>query len=253
MGIELNNMRTILQALQNLPLSQRRRLLILGDVHVHFSVERYVDLAHEVGFELLSVPQSFSPVSLGESLGFQQTDTLDINGRASLTLNLQHDMPAALLGQFDCLIDAGVLFWCFDPGLALKNVFRLVGMNGLIVHITAISGFYGRCYYNIHPLLFESFYLGNACEHLTSSYDARPRAVSRFRRLMERLHLLRRSVDVTYNSKPGGIYLSEGTGRTLGFGSQLKLPESDVVPNNAVGTLVFKKCQDVEPVEPLLI
>lgn len=175
MGIELNNMRQIFDALKSAPALGTNRLLILGDAHIHFSVQQYVELASQVGYSLRSVPKLLTPDSLGGSLGFATTDTLDVNGKASLTFNLQHEIPADLLGQFDCLIDAGVLFWCFDPGVALKNIFKLVRKHGLLVHITAVSGFYGRCFYNIHPLLFERFYLINGCEYLGASYYARPR------------------------------------------------------------------------------
>ena len=118
--------------------------------------------------------------------------------------------------------------------------------------VTAVSGFCGRCYYNLHPLLVESCYLGNGCEYLLSSYDARPRPVSKLRRIVELLGLWQPSHSVSWSSSPGSIYLREGSARALGFGDKLQTPESEIVPNNAVGTLAFRKRWNIEPQGPFL-
>ena len=253
MAIELNNMRTVLGAMALSPPEGRGRLLILGDAQILFSGEQLVELAREAGYKLHAQPSgTLGPVELGRVLGFAATDTLDVNGKASLTLNLQQEMPSELTGRFSCLIDAGVLFWCFDPGVALKNIFRFVAPGGVFIHITAVSGFYGRCFYNIHPLLFESFYLQNACEYVGSSFYPRPRATSLMQRLKRVFSRGRAVQELSYVSSPGNVYLDEASASYLSFRGNLRRPESEVLPNNAVGTFAFRKMKDVQPQEPLL-
>lgn len=251
MGIEYADMKAILTALKHESQARGGRLLILGDANILFSAYQYAALAEELDYELSAIPQVLDPFSLGRSLGFISTDTLDINGRASLTLDLQQELPRDLVGKFDCLIDAGVLFWCFDPGRVLRNIYRLVTVNGVIVHITGISGFYGRCYYNIHPLLFEDFYLCNQCKYISAAYRAAPRKTSFLTRMKNVLRLKRKARSVSWNSSPGNIYLDESRAGFISFSTNLRTPECDIIPNNAVGTLIFKKCLNNEPECPI--
>ncbi len=46
----------------------------------------------------------------GRALGFARTETLDLDGPASIQADLHDDPPAELVGAFDCVVDAGVLF-----------------------------------------------------------------------------------------------------------------------------------------------
>jgi hypothetical protein len=249
-GIEYQDMRSILTALKKELPAGRDSLLILGDAYIHFTPESYVDLAKDVGVELASVPHTLNPFTLGQSLGFSVVETLDINEKASLKIDLQQEIPADLLGTFDCLIDAGVLFWCYDPGAALRNIFKLVKDQGLIIHITAVSGHYGRGYYNIHPLLFEDFYLTNHCQYVHSSYRAKPAR----RGIVDRIKSIlgsRREDLVSYSSRPGNVYLNESMATHVSFGSIPKSPECNMIPNNVVGTFVFKKLASSEPKGPI--
>ena len=90
---------------------------------------------------------------------FENVETLDLNGKATLTIDLQENLSKKMFSKYDFIIDAGVLFWCFNPGDVLKNIYRMAKKDALIFHITALSGYFGRGYYNIHPKLFHDFYL----------------------------------------------------------------------------------------------
>lgn len=251
MGIERHDMRSILLALRQELAAPRGKLLILGDAKIHFTPGDLVALAAEMGVNLAAIPETLDPFALGQALGFQSVDTLDINGKASLNVDLQAGMPQDLLGKFDCVIDAGVLFWCYEPGAALKNIYRLVKKGGLIAHITAVSGHYGRGYYNIHPLLFEDFYLSNHCEYIHSSYRTKPRHSAFTGRLRSLLTFMGLDDSVSYSFRPGNVYLDRSSVKRITFASTLRLPESSMIPNNVVGTFVFKKLETAEPKGPL--
>lgn len=255
MGIEYQDMRAILRVLKcEMPMPSGK-LLILGDAVIHFTPSDLQELAMQEGLKLKTVPGELTPYSLGESLGFSQVNTLDINGKASINLNLQDDLPDELIGQFDLVIDAGVLFWCFEPGLALKNILRLSKINGLLFHISALSGYFGRGYYNIHPRLFEDFYLSNKCTFLQSSYRAKPKfsyleeMSRRLKRLVGRLDDVR--VSATYYHSAYAIYLGRVNRDQIEFSKTYSVREADMIPNNAIGTYAFRKAGASEPVCPI--
>lgn len=257
MGIEYQDMHAILRVLKRETLSSPGKLLILGDAVIHFTPRELQDLAMQEGVELRTLPESLTPFSLGTSLGFTKVDTLDINGKASINCDLQNPLPDELLGQYDLVIDAGVLFWCFEPGGVLKNIFRLTKVNGLIFHITALSGYYGRGYYNIHPRLFEDFYLSNQCVFIQSSVRVKPRLTG-WERLNRRLASLLRlaaqsETGVSYTGSPGAIYLGQAQRYHMEFSKTLPAFEPDIIPNNVVSTFACRKTSAVEPLGPLQI
>jgi hypothetical protein len=161
MAIERDDLLTILEVLREQP--RRERLLVLGEALVQLQPPELRRIARQAAFPLATVPDQLDPFTLGAALGFERTDTLDVNGRASLDIDLHQTPSAALRDAYDCIIDAGVLFWCSDPGAALRSILTMTRVGGTVAHISAVSGFYGRGYYNVHPLLLEDFYLQNGC------------------------------------------------------------------------------------------
>lgn len=257
MGIEYQDMRAILRVLQHEMLAPSGRLLILGDAIIHFSPGDLQRLASQEGVKLQALPDKLTPFSLGKCLGFSEVDTLDINGKASINLDLQMPLPQDLVGHYDFVIDAGVLFWCFDPGAVLKNIFRLSNLNGVIFHITALSGYYGRGYYNIHPRLFEDFYLSNQCVFIQSSFRTKPR-LNRSQKIFGKLKsLLRQSGEceegVSYSDAPGAIYLKSAFQNRIAFAMIPPIFEADMIPNNCVSTFACRKTRETEPSGPFQI
>jgi hypothetical protein len=248
MGIEYEDMRLILQATRHL--QRRERLLVLGDAIVHFGSADLERLAGETGTTLAWRPPDakLDPFLLGRALGFQSTETLDINGKATITLDLQAPLPPTLRAAYDCVIEAGVLFWCFEPGAALMNVYRLLRGSGVAIHITAASGHYGRGYYNIHPLLFEDFYLSNDARFLFSTLRTKYSVPTPVGRLLSALRVRN---TVTRSDVPGNVYLAESRFNRMRFSSSRASPrESNLIPNNVVAVLAFEKRRDGEPVQP---
>jgi len=246
-AIELEDLRSIFLALRET--NRHESLLILGDATIFVDPATYEQLAAGAGYSLSFVPDQLDPFTLGASLGFARTETLDVNERASLTVDLNRDVPEELVEAFDCLIDAGVLFWCFDPAAALRNILRMVRPGGTIVHITAVSGHYGRGYYNIHPLLLEDFYLSNGCQFVQSSF----RTKFRFAGLLGKLFaLLGFENTVTYNREPGHVYVARSRLNRLGFAPRFRAPfEPNMIPNNVLGVFVFRRLASGEAVVPI--
>ncbi len=243
MGIEYEDMRVILTVSEEI--KNKERLLILGDAVIHFAPQQYAELAKDVGVNLKVLPSVLSPFSLGESLGFQTTETLDINGKATLNVDLTQTLPEELIGKYDCIIDGGVLFWCFEPGAALKNIYQMAKEGGVIIHITATSGYYGRGYYSIQPRLFEDFYLGNKAKFLISTYRTKfknkncwlKNILSRFVRFREKNY-------VTVSNEPGNIFLSQNKKYQYIFTDDSSF-EPSLIPNNLTSVQVYQKNQKI--------
>ncbi len=223
------------------------KLLILGDAVIHFTSEALRKLADQMEFKLSGLPEALTPHTLGVALGFSSVDTLDVNGAASITLDLQEPLPEEMIGKYDMVVDAGVLFWCFEPGTVLKNIFRLAASGGLIFHITALTGYFGRGYYNIHPRLLEDFYQVNCCVFIESSFRTKPR----FNWIQRAVRLLRGGSGVTYVESPGSIYLSKASRDLIEFKKSMSSSEVGMIPNNVVSTFSCRKAADVEPSIPL--
>ena len=242
MGFEYEDVRLLLWALKGL--ETRHDLLILGDAVFHFDARTLVGLAKSAEFTLASGPETLDSFSFGASLGFARTETLDVNGRASLQVDLHQAPPQELLDGFDCVIDAGVLFWCFDPAAAFKSILKMVRPGGMIVHITAISGHYGRGYYNVHPLAFEDFYLLNNCQFVGASFRTRFHVWPLANRILRKLGLRNR---VSYVLEPGSAYLAESSFNRISFADSFREPfERNMLPNNAVGVLTYRKLANGE-------
>jgi len=237
MGIEKEDLRSILNALKDT--GSREGLVVLGDAKIHCDPETYFKLAQVLGFQLAFEPTHLDAGTLGASLGFHRTETLDVNGKASLNVNLHEELQSDLIEKFDCLIDAGVLFSCFDPASVLRNITKMVKPGGLIIHITAVSGHYGRGYYNIHPLVLEDFYLSNNCEFVQSSFRTKFRPQGFIGSL---LSIFRVRNKTSVNLRSGNVYLFESRINSISFRDAYKHPvESNMVPNNVIGVFIFRK------------
>jgi hypothetical protein len=248
MGIEYEDMRSILRATSDQ--ERRRRLLVLGNAVVHFTGRQLRKLAAEEGVTIRELPDALVPEEIGRALAFERTDTMDINGKTSIHWDLHKPVPEELRGQFDTVIDAGVLFWCFDPAAALANVFRLAAPQATLIHISALSGHYGRGLLNLHPRFFESFYEANQARFLGFSARAKYRPVGWLGRLS---HLLRFRNRTVWTQEPHQYYLDRAGLLRMSFRPDLRFDrEPNIVPNNCLGVFCFRKTTGAEPVYPVL-
>ena len=254
MGIEIEDLNLILDNIKS-HCPKKNKLLILGNAELYFEKNLYEKLCIYKDFKIKKIDKPFDVFSLGYSLGFKKVETLDINGKASLNINLQNKLPKALLSQYDFIIDSGVLFWCFDPGLALKNIYKMAKKGGVLLHICSLSGHYGTCYYNIHPKLFEDFYLTNKCIYINTSYRCKPKRLkyswSSIKRKFFPLDSIVNSSFSTIYKYPGKVFLLKCTKNKISFNNTKNLNEPDLMPNRVVSINVFKKMNDLTPKSPL--
>ena len=133
-----------------------------------------------------------------------------------------------------------------------KYGYEMLKPDGRVVHITAVSGFYGRgYYYNVHPRLFEDFYALNECRFILAAYRSRAARPTLLRRA---LRSLRRSLHLTSGQAPasdgvlgrrisdyGHVYLG-GRGRSFfEFSTTPQSIQPAFIPTEIVGVIAFQK------------
>lgn len=241
MGIELQDIKSFLYAIKSHSEVIRGDLLILGDATLHFSNADFIAICKELALTINHHHDKLDAIAMGRALGFDSVDTLDINGKATITIDLQQPLPKKLVGRYSCILDAGVLFWCYDPGAVLRNLCLLMTGKALVMHITALSGHYGRGYYNIHPRLFEDFYLGNNFSFVHASYRCKPWWKDFFMLLLRIFSVNGDNMFVRYTHSTGCFYLSHSTAMAMSFARQPSRTKQALIPNDAVGTFVFRR------------
>ncbi len=258
MAIELADLYEILNVLKDQPKKSCKRLLILGSAEIHIDIKTYRDVLIKRGINTDLNDEKITPFLLGQSLGFQLTETLDINGKASITHDLMGATPQNLLQRYDMIIDAGVLFWCFNPGTALQNILDMLKTDGDVVHITAVSGFYGRGYYNIHPKLLDDFYSANHCKFLSSSFRSKLFPLSIWQRILNRIsksmqfHNNRNMFQGRLNTI-GNVYLKQDAKYSYSFTGDSTFQDIKFIPNDIIGVLAYRKLQNTPTVNPILL
>jgi hypothetical protein len=241
-ALESVDLRALMLVTSALPAHERGDVLFLGRPRLFFDWLQVRIVAAEFGVSLdESGDAPLTPHSLAFALGFSRVLTVGLDADTDLHLDLTGTMPTELVGRFTIVVDAGVLYWCFDPGMALRNIRSMVREGGSIVHVTAITGFLGRGYYAIQPRVLFAFYEANGgvCCHAVW----RPRPRRNIRKVVRRL--LRKSrIDTGRGATP----MTSGDffwGRTHvfghpGFHANAKMRATRRIPNDVLGTYVFK-------------
>ena len=257
MAIELSDLIEIMTWINEIPAENRDRLLFIGDTYFYVDNSDLSKIAHSLGMNIRDSIDPISTKNFGHICGFCRTDTLGLEGECTINFDLMSEPPDELLSQFDLIIDAGVLFWIFNPGTAIANLSRMVSRTGQIVHITALTGHFGSAYLNIHPKFFTDFYKLNEFELLTGG-GVRNRRISLLSQVSRKLYAVTRSTHMQSeylrinNTSPNnlGMVLTSPMSRILiKFGLK-----SLTLHDRAVGIFSFKRIKMISGVKlPLLL
>lgn len=156
------------------------KLLVLGQPDVYFDFNHLKKMANTVNVKLdtsveltLSHNDHFknkgylSGETLFKSMGFNSVDALDCSEFEGATII--HDLnstelPEHLLGEFDTIIDHGTLEHVFHIPNALENLFKLLKINGRLIHSSPSSNCVDHGFYMFSPTFFYDFYTTNNWE-----------------------------------------------------------------------------------------
>ena len=106
------------------------------------------------------------------NLGFESSTSLDVSDyeNADLILDLNYPLSAVAFKQYDVVYDGGTVEHVFDVPEALKNIFKLTKVGGLIVHHVVANQNVDHGYYQFSPCLFHDFYSINNFEIIQTYY-----------------------------------------------------------------------------------
>jgi hypothetical protein len=185
-----------------------------------------------------------------EMFDLLRADTVDISGNPSIRLDLQGPVPREFEDQFDMIIDAGTLFWCFDVSAVLENCLRMLRDRGTIAHVCALTGHFGRGYYNIHPKLFRDFYLQNGFEIIGTEVRVH-KQTSRLAMWQKKLWELRgRPVGGFRRIPANATFLRDADFVSMQFTEEVAF-EAPMLPNDALFLCVARRSHRSDFVRPL--
>lgn len=105
--------------------------------------------------------------TLFKALGFSESKTLDISDYESadyiFDLN-EKKTPKILASSFDVIIDGGTTEHVFNIPNVMQNIFKMLKLNGRIIHMAPMSNYVDHGFYMFSPRLFWDFYLTNKFE-----------------------------------------------------------------------------------------
>ena len=155
-------------------------VLQLGRQDVAISEEEMQSIANEEGFNLQVVKEyriyresRFNGLRMMDDryffrrLGFSMVHSLDISDYEGA--DILHDLNLPLssgsnnIGMYNLIFDGGTMEHVFHVPNLLQNVFKLLAVNGRIVHSVPVDLF-NHGFYNFSSCLFEDFYTVNNFE-----------------------------------------------------------------------------------------
>jgi SAM-dependent methyltransferase len=185
-----------------------------------------------------------------ETYNLDRVETVDIAGNPSIRLDLQDTVPPELQGQFDMVIDAGTLFWCFDVPAVLENCLRMLKDRGTMAHICALTGHFGRGYYNIHPKLFKDFYEQNGFEIISTEVRVH-KQMSCLAALQRKFWELRgRTVGEFRRIPVDAVFLENADFVSMKFTSEVAA-KAPMLPNDALFLCAARRSRRSDFVRPL--
>ncbi len=240
MGIELQDLLLLKELRRNHP--RGGRLLILGDCIHHYTV---ADLGY-------SGREQARSGDFAKALGFDSFDTIDIAGEPTIKADLHSPVPIELHHQYDWIIDAGTLFFCFDIVSIWKNILKMLKQDGFIFHLAGMSGYIGRAYYSFSPKTFYDFYGINGFRLLYSGYRVKKsgeqamsaklsfeNAALRLRRFLTGRLLTPPWVEINR----GSLHLTSYSGDILEFEAKASAAQPDLLPNNCMVSCLVERVE----------
>lgn len=192
MGLEIYDLKLLTELRRQYP--HGSAVAMLGDCYFHFTNRELFATTNRPENELMPSDNLANLITFAQALNFNIAETLDIQGNPTIKLDLHSALPEELKGRFDWVIDAGTLFWCFDVASVWRNILDMLKDGGYVFHIAALTGHFGRGYYNFHPRLFRDFYRQNGFEIITMGYRTKVRGRAFNNRITSKLEEIYRMI-----------------------------------------------------------
>jgi hypothetical protein len=175
MGIGIGGAKLLLAEAARRPF--QGRILTLGRQDVYVTAGNLDQIASEAGAILdLTHPVEHSSSAnslhisdrcLFKRMGFSDVTSMDVSNYEDATqifdLN-SPDLPESLIGRFDVIYDGGTMEHVFHVPNVMNNIFRMLSVNGRIIHHSPSSNHIDHGFYMFSPTFFWDFYATNRFE-----------------------------------------------------------------------------------------
>jgi hypothetical protein len=156
----------------------------LGRQTSYVSEKQVRDIAKKFGFPLTQkegITPGFGFVNdefLFLSLGFDDVQSIDYDNYEKPThiLDLNNEVPEEYNERYDVIYDGGTSEHIFNLPQCLKNIYKMLKPNGIIIHGTLpVNNWVDHGFYQFSPTLFHDYYSQNNWEIVRSYIFELPR------------------------------------------------------------------------------
>ena len=175
MGISIGNAKGYNKEAKRVPF-KGLSILSLGRMDIYFTYENLKKIAKEYDFKLfpfnITLHQQPAYKAMGYmsddsflgSLGCSEYKSLDFSNYESVDyiFDLNNpDVPKELIERFDIILDSGTIEHVFHIPNVLNNLFKMLKIDGRIIHMSPSSNNIDHGFYMFSPTLFSDYYEAN--------------------------------------------------------------------------------------------
>jgi hypothetical protein len=156
----------------------------LGRQTSYVSEKQVRDIAKKFGFspiekEVITPGIEFvNDEFLFHSLGFDDVESIDYDDYEQPThiLDFNKEVPEEYNERYDVIYDGGTLEHIFNLPQCLRNIYKMLKPNGIIIHGTLpVNNWVDHGFYQFSPTLFHDYYSQNEWEIVRSYIFELPR------------------------------------------------------------------------------
>lgn len=167
-----------------------------------------------------------------QDFGLNSAVTLDLYGKPTIRCDLHEPAAPELRDRFDLVLDAGTMSFCFNLPMVWQNILAMLKDAGYVFHLSSMTGYFGRAYYSLSPMLFRDFYAENGFDVLYMGVRSH-RRTTWLARALDRLERLRGNPSDGYHEiDKDAIFLRCASPIGMEFSKQFA-GHAQMIPNDA--------------------
>lgn len=93
--------------------------------------------------------------------GFSSVESLDVSSYENPTYQIDLNKESVPDKQFDFILDGSTIEHVFHLPNTLRNIYRMLNVDGRVLHISPADGCMNEGFYQLSPCFFEDYYLAN--------------------------------------------------------------------------------------------
>lgn len=140
------------------------KVLQLGKQDIFLNTTQLSQIAKKFGFNSpIAARPKLDDVELFHALGFDHVESMDASDYQGPdhVHDLNNPVPNNIKGQYDAIFDGGTIEHVFNFPQSLSNVFDLLKIGGIVIHVSPSHNHVDHGFYMFSPTLFWDYYTAN--------------------------------------------------------------------------------------------